>query len=258
MIQSGLFDTGAATHAGMVRAQNEDNFLVRPDIGLWAVADGMGGHEAGGLASAMVVEALRKVPADETGGALLRACEEALVEANASIRAIASTRGFDAIGTTVVVLLISGHYFACLWAGDSRIYLVRDGSIMQITRDHSEVQELIDQGALSEAEARNWPRRNVITRAIGVSETPDCDKRHGEMAPGDLFILCSDGLTAHVEDGEIAALATDGAAQDICAALVRLTLERGAKDNVTVVGVRNRMDGTGLTPSAHLARGSQS
>jgi protein phosphatase len=258
MTLSGLFDTGAATHAGKVRAQNEDNMLVRPDIGLWAVADGMGGHEAGGLASAMVVEALRKLRPVESGAALLRACEESLTEANASIRAIAEARGFEAIGTTVVVLLIAGDHFACLWAGDSRIYLVRDGAIMQITRDHSEVQELIDQGTLSEAEAKTWPRRNVITRAIGVFEAPECEKRHGEVEPGDMFILCSDGLTAHVEDDEIAARATTGAAQTVCADLVQLTLDRGAKDNVTVVGVRSRSDGTVVPPSGQMARGSQS
>jgi protein phosphatase len=258
MNRSDLFDTGAVTHAGKVRAQNEDNFLVRPEIGMWAVADGMGGHEAGGLASAMVVETLRNVQPGESGAALLRNCEEAIVDANAAIRAVAAERGFEAIGTTVVVLLIAGDYFVCLWAGDSRIYLVRDRAITRITRDHSEVQELIDRGMLTEAEARTWPRRNVITRAIGVFESPEFEKCHGEIEPDDVFILCSDGLTAHVEDAEIAARTAEGVAQDFCADLVRLTLERGAKDNVTVVGVRSKPNSAVLMPASQAARGAQS
>lgn len=241
-----LFDTGAATHVGKVRKQNEDNFIIRPEIGLWCVADGMGGHEAGGLASAAVVEALRALEPPATPAGLLAACEQAMIGANSGIRSIASARGFEVIGTTVVILLMADGYFACLWSGDSRIYRVRAGGIAQITRDHSEAQELIDQGLLSEADAKTFARRNVITRAIGVFENAELDLQHGELEPGDVFVLCSDGLTAHVEAGEIPPRVMKTKAQDACAELVRLTLERGAQDNVTVVVVGYKQDGDTL------------
>ena len=240
------FDSAAATHVGKVRAQNEDNFLTRPEIGLWAVADGMGGHEAGGLASAAAVEALRRLPPPATASDMLQACERGMIEANDVIRGIAAARGFEVIGTTIVILLIADGYFACLWSGDSRVYRVRSGVIAQITRDHSEAQEMIDQGLLSEDDAKSWPRRNVITRAIGVFEKPELDLEHGEVEAGDVFVLCSDGLTAHVEAHEIAACAAKVQAQNACDNLVSLTLERGAQDNVTVVVVRYKPDGDTL------------
>ncbi|WP_460450333.1 PP2C family protein-serine/threonine phosphatase [Alsobacter sp. SYSU BS001988] len=238
-LQDLRFETGAATHVGKVRAQNEDNLLTRPEIGLWCVADGMGGHEAGGLASAAIVEALRHVRPPATAAGLLAASRQSLVDANAAIRAIAKARGFALVGATVVVLLASGRHFACLWAGDSRLYRIRAGAAAQLTRDHSEVQDMVDKGLLSDDEARTWPGRNVITRAIGASPAPDLDMLQGDIEPGDVFLLCSDGLTTHVADDEIAARATARAPQDACAALVDLTLERGGADNVTVVIVRS-------------------
>jgi serine/threonine protein phosphatase PrpC len=237
-----LFDAAAATHVGNVRTQNEDSFITRTPIGLWAVADGMGGHEAGGLASAAVVDSLRKIPPPEGAAEMLRACEDSMVEANAAIRAIAAARGFEVIGTTVVILMIFGRHFACLWAGDSRVYRLRQGVISQITRDHSEAQELIERGLLSPEEAKGWSRRNVITRAIGVFEEPELELQHGEVDAGDVFILCSDGLTGHVDAEEIAASVAKSKAKDSCARLVDLTLERGAQDNVTVVVVRYKPD----------------
>ncbi len=238
LLDSRAFDSAAATHVGKVRTQNEDNFIARPEIGLWCVADGMGGHDAGGLASAVVVELLRELAPPASPAELLKACEETLFEANRSIRAIAAERRLQTIGTTVVLLLVASNYFACLWSGDSRVYRVRRGVIEQISRDHSEVQEMIDSGALSEADARNWPRRNVITRAIGVFEEPELELRHGEVEAGDTFVLCSDGLTGHVEAAEIASYVVSTKAEISCGQLIDLTLERGASDNVTVAVVR--------------------
>jgi serine/threonine protein phosphatase PrpC len=252
------FDTGAATHVGKVRLQNEDNYfhVARRENGVWAIADGMGGHEAGGLASAAVVEAFRRVAQPASEAALLDDCASSVTEANATIRAIAAERGFEVIGTTVVALLIFGRRFDCLWAGDSRMYLIRDGAIARITRDHSEAQELIDQGLLSEEDARTWPRRNIITRAIGVFEEPGLDLRQGEVKPGDVFVLCSDGLTAHVDDEEIAFHVAHTDAQEACAKLIRVTLERGARDNVTVVVVRYMPElGTVVLPAGSANRG---
>ena len=251
------FESAAATHTGLVRAQNEDNFLARPEIGLWAVADGMGGHEAGGLASAVAVAALRNLPAPASAADLLQSSERSMVEANAAIRAIAAARGFDVIGTTVAILLVHSRHFACLWCGDSRVYHCRGGVISQVTRDHSEAQELIDQGVLSVTDAKNWPRRNVITRAIGVFENPEVDLQHGDVEPGDVFVLCSDGLTGHVSDDEIARAVAAADAQQACAALIGLTLERGAQDNVTVVIVRTSPDETAAGVSRPPTNGAR-
>ena len=231
------FECAAETHVGCVRAHNEDNFLTLPEVGLWAVADGMGGHEAGEVASAAVVEALSLVREASSAAELLRFCEERLISSNEEIRAIALQRNVEVIGTTVVVLLTFDSFFACLWSGDSRAYLVRDGKISQITRDHTEVEELLAEGRLTLEQAKTWPRRNVITRAIGVFDVPEIDMNHGILEPGDTFILCSDGLTAHVETDEIQQITKSSGAKDACAELVQLTLERGAKDNVTVVVV---------------------
>jgi serine/threonine protein phosphatase PrpC len=234
---------GAATHVGKVRQHNEDSFLIQPnhgvtDSGLWAVADGMGGHEAGDLASQTIVEELRSVGAPATAAALLASCEERIVAANSRLRDIARQRGGGLIGSTVAVLLVYDRYYACVWSGDSRIYRARDAGIEQVTVDHTEAQELLDAGKLTPEQARTWPRRNVITRAIGVQDDPELEMTHGPLLPGDTFVLCSDGLTAHVEDGEILACATEGEPQRACDRLVALTLDRGAVDNVTVVVVR--------------------
>ena len=242
MNQHTNFDTAAATHVGKVRSQNEDNFIARPEIGLWCVADGMGGHDAGGLASAAIVEMLKKLEPPDSAASLLKSCQDGLFEANRSIRSIAAERGLQTIGSTVVILLVSGNHFVTLWAGDSRIYRVRRGIISQITRDHSEAQEMIDKGLLSEEDARNYPRRNVITRAIGVFEEPEIEMQHGEVEAGDIFVLCSDGLTGHVEAAEIASYVVSTPAVVSCDQLIQLTLERGASDNVTVSVVRYKAE----------------
>ena len=242
-MSDGLFETGSATDVGLVRAQNEDNFIARPEIGLWAVADGMGGHSAGDVASGMVVEALGGLPPPANAAALLQSCKQSMSEVNGRILATARERGLTVIGTTVVILLVADRHYACLWAGDSRIYRVRHGLAERITRDHSEAQELIDRGILTPEEAKSWGGRNVITRAIGVFEAVELDFAHGEVEDGDAFVLCSDGLTAHVEDGEIPFIVSHTKATAACDSLVRLTLERGAQDNVTVVVVRYKPQG---------------
>ncbi|WP_043748193.1 PP2C family protein-serine/threonine phosphatase [Methylobacterium nodulans] len=234
-------DLGSACHVGRVRELNEDRFLLAPESGIFAVADGMGGHAAGEVASAAVVESLAGVAPAASAGDLLAELKARLTAANADIRAVGRARG-AVVGTTVAILLIYEPHFACLWSGDSRIYRVRAGALVQISRDHTEIQSLMERGIITPEEAQTWPRRNVITRAIGVQARPELDLDHGLLEPGDLFILCSDGLTSHVEDGEIlAAAAGPGAAADaqaLCDALLALTLDRGAADNVTVVAVR--------------------
>jgi serine/threonine protein phosphatase PrpC len=231
------FETGASTHVGKVRRLNEDSYLTNPKIGVWAVADGMGGHEAGDLASATVVEALSSIPKPASARDMLASCEASIIAANGRVHDYARQHG-SVVGTTVAVLLTYDVYYACVWSGDSRIYLVRGGSIVQLSRDHTEMQDLIDEGKLSPSEAATFARRNVITRAIGVHENPELEMIHGELERGDAFIICSDGLTGHVADNEILEAVWASPAQAACDALVALTLERGANDNVTVVVVR--------------------
>lgn len=233
------FESYGVSHRGCVRPRNEDRFLIEPETGLWLVADGMGGHDAGDLASASIVDHLAALGVAGSARELRARFEDGLGRAHEQIRAIAAERGV-VIGSTVAALLAIDGMYACLWAGDSRIYLVRGGAIGQISRDHTEVQELLDQGALTPEEARVWPRRNVITRAVGAHEDIVIEANQGEIQPGDIFVLCSDGLTAHVRDEEIEAAVLALPTRQACEALLDKTLDRGGTDNVTIVVARAR------------------
>ena len=236
------FETGSATHIGMVREVNEDNHLVGADHGIWLIADGMGGHKNGRLASATVVKAVESVGSAASAPDLFARFKDRIGRANAELLTLAEGDGNAVMGATVAALLVFGGHFACVWSGDSRIYRVRDGAISQLSKDHTEVQELIDRGAIKPEEAKSWPRRNVVTRAVGVFEDPALEVVQGELRPGDTFVLCSDGLTGHVEDDEILHHVWRSPPQQACESLIRLTLERGAQDNVTVIVVNCQED----------------
>jgi serine/threonine protein phosphatase PrpC len=236
MYATSRIEAGAATHVGKVRHNNEDSFLIATPRGLWAVADGMGGLAAGDVASGVVVEELASIAVPASAAELLESCEQRIINANSRLKELSDERG-ALIGTTVAVLLIFDSHYAGVWSGDSRIYRIRGQRIEQISVDHSEVQELIAEGRITAEEARAWPRRNVITRAIGVSDRPELDIKGGTLEPGDIFVICSDGLTNHVRDDEILAFASENPPQRACDLLVDLTLDRGATDNVTVVAV---------------------
>ena len=228
----------AKTDVGLKRARNEDSFLSRPEVGLWVVADGMGGHGGGDVASRMVVDALKNIPFGPTAQARLAAVETAVLASNGDMRAYAESQGRAVMGTTLVAILVFGQHYACLWCGDSRAYRLRGGAIRQLTRDHSEMQDLIDRGVLAPEEAKSWPRRSVLTRALGASETPMLDLVSDRIQPGDAFLLCSDGLTNHCDDSEIASALAFPDPQAACEKLIALTLQRGASDNVTAVVLR--------------------
>lgn len=237
------FETGSVSHAGRVRSHNEDNLVLRPEIGLWAVADGMGGHRNGAMASATVAASLAAIGPAASAAELLARLERGVLEANAELRRRIREHDGATMGSTLAVLLAHDRHFACVWSGDSRIYLVRGGRITQVSRDHTEAQDMIERGLLTVEEARTWPRRHVITRAIGVHDRPELEIDHGELESGDVFVLCSDGLTDHVRDEEILRATIHDGAQAACDALLALTLERGASDNVTVIVVRYHRDG---------------
>ena len=236
--EAGKIRSWAASHRGTVRGHNEDRFVNRADLGLWAVADGAGGHEAGQVASSMVAEALQSMPGGLAPGAMVKHVRERLGESHLALREQASHLHANAmIATTVVVLLVSDSHYACLWVGDSRIYLLRNQTLKRVTRDHSLVQELIDSGAITEEQAEHHPRANIITRAIGAdSEELDIDMVTDRLYPGDRFLLCSDGLTKCVGEPEIAVLLA--ADEDSPAErLLLAALARSATDNVTAVAV---------------------
>jgi protein phosphatase/serine/threonine-protein phosphatase Stp1 len=240
MTARGLCQGWGATHAGTRRPSNQDAFLLRSEIGLWAVADGAGGHGGGEIASARVVDALRTLPVGLASGELLARTRDALEQANAALRAEARARGPGALlASTVVVLMVRGGHFACLWAGDSRCYLWRGGLLTRLTRDHSMVQELLDAGALTEERAARHPHANVVTRAVGADETLVLDKVTGQVQPGDLFLLASDGVCKDLGDAAIAAtLIGGGEGQGLADSLIALAMSAGSTDNVTVVLVR--------------------
>ncbi|MBP0617638.1 PP2C family protein-serine/threonine phosphatase [Jiella mangrovi] len=232
-------DVFGATHVGKVRELNEDRFFADPQTGVFAVADGMGGHEGGELASGAIVDSLATIGIATTAPDLRARVEARLIAANADISAMGEAAG-GTIGSTVVVLLLFGDRFACLWAGDSRLYRLSGDGLARISRDHSRVQELLDGGLITLEEASTWPERNVITRAVGVSPSLDLSRVSDTAQAGDVFLLCSDGLTGHLADDEIAAfLARSGAdARSIAEGLIGAALERGGSDNVTVLVLR--------------------
>jgi serine/threonine protein phosphatase Stp1 len=231
------FECISRTDVGLRRKVNEDSMLVRTDRGLWVVADGMGGHDAGDVASAKVTEALLRLPIVYGLDDLVESAVGELKKVNKDLIALA---GADdrTIGSTVVGVAIADGQYRCFWAGDSRAYRVRDGVIEQLSRDHSLVQGLVDAGMLQPEEADNHPNANVITRAVGVAEDLKVDIASGDARPGDQFLLASDGLTRVVDDGELVAELVSNVPTEAADKLVATVMSRGAPDNVTLIIVK--------------------
>lgn len=224
-----------ATDVGRVRAHNEDRHLVRPPV--IAVADGMGGAKAGEVAAGIAVTALDDLPANPRPGDLRRAVERA----NSDIRkSAAGDSGRAGMGTTVTACMLGddGRLYV-VHVGDSRAYLVRDGELRRLTDDHSVVAELVRGGALTEEQAHQHPQRNVITRALGASEKLSSDAFQVGVEPGDVVLLCTDGVSAAIGDDAIRAALADGARlEDAARALLAAADGSGGEDNATVVLAR--------------------
>jgi serine/threonine protein phosphatase PrpC len=229
-------ETGAVTDVGKVRSQNEDSFLSREDVGLWVVADGMGGHEGGEWASAKIVEELEKLVLPADFDTACAAIVDAIQAANASIVRQGKRRGKQ-MGSTVVALFVRGGRFVAFWCGDSRCYLLRGGTLHRVTRDHSQIQHMIDRGLISAEEATGHPMSHVLARAVGVADEVEIDSVSDEIEPGDIFLLCSDGLHGFVPEADIARLLNRGDPEGASEQLVALTLQHGAPDNVTVISI---------------------
>lgn len=231
--------SSAATHCGAVRNMNEDAFLNRNNEGLWVVADGMGGHEAGEVASEMITSAMGKANIQQPLADVVDTLEDSLLEVHHKIRAYARTHCEGrTMGSTVVSLFLRGNVGVCLWAGDSRLYRFRNNQLQSISQDHSQVNEMLARGMINEQEAHNHPASNVITRAVGASETLYVDVTLVELQPGDVYLLCSDGLYGAIEEQQIAQLLSLEALDGVTQALIDQSLQAGARDNVTVIAVK--------------------
>lgn len=227
--------SASQSNVGLKRKLNEDRVLERPECGLWVVADGMGGHEAGEVASAAIVDALAAIPESPDLERFTAQAADALLEVNAALRSMArSAPRPTTIGSTAVVLAISGGEFRCIWAGDSRAYRVRGAEIEQISRDHSLVQDLVAAGLVKADEAEAHPQAHVITRAVGASDDLELESAAGDVQANDIFLLASDGLTRVVTSDEILKVLRTMNPSQAAAALIETVLSRGAPDNVTL------------------------
>jgi protein phosphatase len=248
----------ARTDVGMIRSGNEDNFAVNAtgDRGLFIVADGMGGHAAGEVASEMAVQTIERElhgVRDLDDRATAQKVTSALKAANRNIHDRTITEvDKQGMGTTASVLLMSGLRYMIGQVGDSRVYLLRDGALQQLTKDHSYVQEQVDAGFLTPEQARYHPYSNVITRCVGASPDVEPDIYQGESRVGDLFLVASDGLTGMVDDRRLQTLLMSRVEPERKVhSLIAEANGRGGLDNITaiIVQVANEDDLSGVTPA---------
>jgi len=243
MNEHGVYWTSASgTHVGHVRKLNEDACLELPQRGLWVVADGMGGHAAGDLASGLLVESLRQIGEPDSLEDLAAKVRGALQRVNRNLAEEARRRNQQIIGCTVAALLVHDRRALCLWAGDSRVYLMRSGQLQQLTRDHSQVEEMIARGLLKREQARTFAGSNAITRAVGVMEPLELESLTLDILDGDLFLLCSDGLYNEVAPQQLEQLLGLDDCRAAVEQLIQQALQGKARDNITAVLVRIEQD----------------
>ncbi len=235
---AGGWSCAAHTHRGNRRRSNEDAILCRPRDGLWAVADGMGGHQAGDVASQAITAALSSVLLEGSLSQRVDAVEDTLLTVNDELRRHAESCGpGTTIGSTVVALVADGERAVVMWAGDSRLYRLRDGRLEQVTRDHNPVSDLLDSGAVSEQEALT-AETNIITRAVGGQSRLYLDLALFDVAAADTLLLCSDGLYRELSHACLADVLSDAGLDDVARTLLDRTLAGDARDNVSIVVVR--------------------
>lgn len=237
-----ILRSAAKTDVGLRRRANEDRYAIAADLGLYLVADGMGGHSAGQVASQLAaqgaVQALRTLDAAEAS--LAEKLRYAVAAANREIFRVSQSKAeLAGMGTTLVALLADESRIALAHVGDSRAYLVRNGKIRQLTDDHSLVAELVRRREITAHDARGHPHRHVLMRAMGVRRVVEADLAELTPLPDDVFVLCSDGLTGHVQDDEIAAeVCRESDLDAVGERLIELANSRGGEDNITVLLVR--------------------
>ncbi len=238
------------SNVGMKRFQNEDSYLINSDLGLYIVADGMGGHLGGEYASKLAVKTveawIERLISDpdvtqitgvntqdaDIGDQLRHAIQEA---SRRIYQEAISDERYQGMGTTTVATMLDGHSLYIANVGDSRAYLIRDGNIQQLTEDHSLVSEQIKAGVISEADARGHKLKNIITRSVGYQEDVEIDITIHQVKQDDKILLCSDGLSNLVEDEEIKKTVSDNDLPEACEDLIKLANSRGGDDNITVI-----------------------
>ena len=230
------FRTTHETHPGLRRRENEDSVAIHPSGRLWAVADGMGGHRHGRFASDTVVSNFAGLALTGSLDEDVSQIHRAIIAANALVYQRSSVEGAT-IGTTVAALYADGAQAVCFWVGDSRVYLFHDDRLQQITRDHTQVRHLLDTSQITTDEAKHHPMGHVLTRAVGAEPRVRVDLKAVDLAPDDIVLICSDGLTACADEDDIAAALRESGGQKACARLLELCLERGAPDNVSIVTI---------------------
>lgn len=231
------WNSSACTHTGYAREHNEDAYLDSREQCLWGVADGMGGHSAGDLASQIIIENLLTFDPCQDMPKNVDEIEKCLLTANKECRK--NRKDPNAImGSTVAVLYAQENFCFFLWAGDSRIYRLRNGSLMQMTEDHSLVQEMVNTGEISQTESLSHPSSNVITRAIGVRDELYVDIEYATVEKGDRYLLCSDGLCKELNQKEIETAMSGIPVEQASQELVKLALARGGSDNITCIVIQ--------------------
>lgn len=227
----------AQTHVGLKRRVNEDAILALPDHDIWLVSDGMGGHQAGDFASRLIVDAVATLPPGLDPGAKMHALRDRIQGAHVAIQAEAEARGGGTIGATVVALILAKGHFVGIWAGDSRIYRLRNGQITLLTCDHSAVADYVLDGKMSWDEADQHPQSNAITRAVGVGDALELDKVRGEAEAGDRFLVCSDGLTKYATFAMLERVLTTAPLETVGEQLLQIALSGGGADNISHIVV---------------------
>jgi len=242
------WSTYADTNVGMVREINEDSISSMPESGLWVVADGMGGYEAGDVASSMIVKTLQQIENKESFSEFIDAVEDSLHDVNYRILEYADIMlDSRTLGSTVVTLIIRGRAGACMWVGDSRLYRLRNGELSQLSRDHSQVEEMIQQGHLTPEEAVDHPDSNVITRAVGAHEDLYVDINVFSVQLGDTYLLCSDGLYNAIERDDLLENMKLSDIDEVEHALMQKALDNGANDNVSIIIVKGEPESMSKT-----------
>lgn len=226
----------ARTDLGNVRKVNEDSVLVHAAENLWVVADGMGGHDAGDVASKLITEALGAVALGESFSDNVDLLEDTLLQVNQQLRDYSKEKFTGrTVGSTVVLMYAQQQCGACMWAGDSRLYRWRSNSFEQLTNDHSQVAALVESGLIESEEAIDHPASNVITRAVGAADTLQLDVRAIEVEPDDIYLLCSDGLYNEVDSAVIARDLSGNMLEQSADQMIAECLAGNAQDNVSLI-----------------------
>jgi len=249
------WSSASETDIGCVREINEDALLCREDLGLWAIADGMGGYAAGDIASSIVIESLLELGSESEISTFIDNVEDKLIDANNVIQTYSKQYcNSNIIGSTAVCLIIRGLLGACLWVGDSRLYRLRNNRLKQLTVDHSKVEELVGQGVIDRNEANNHPESHVITRAIGVNEELFVSINVFTTQIGDTFMLCSDGLHNTSTDQNISECLANNNIQESASELINIAIKNNADDNVSCVIIRGEPERLATTKHQLIER----